>query len=125
MNDTLRVFVAEDEPLVSLMLEDILVDLGANVSVVAANLSDALTAADEVDVDCALLDMNLHGERADPVAACLNKRGIPFAILSGGEIEARELGAVVFVPKPYRYEDIERALNAINRQISEQDTRGV
>lgn len=124
MNNTLRVFVAEDEPLVAMMLEDILVDLGANVSVVAANLPDALTAAEEVDVDCALLDMNLHGERADPVAGCLNKRGIPFAILSGGEIEAKELGAVVFVPKPYRFEDIERAIDALNLKIGERGRDG-
>lgn len=124
MNDTLRVLVAEDEPLVSMMLEEILIDLDAKVASVAATLPNALAAADKGNIDCALLDMNLHGERADPLAAWLTERGIPFAILSGGEIEAKELGAVIFVPKPYRFEDIERALDAIKREIDERDKSG-
>ena len=124
MNNSLRVMIAEDEPLVSMLLEEMLLDLGATVASVATNFPDALAAADDGNFDCALLDMNLHGERADPVAARLTSRGIPFAILSGGQIEATKLGAVLFVPKPYRFEDIERALNAINQEI-EQDIRRV
>lgn len=125
MSNTLRVWIAEDEPLVSMMLEEMLVDLGFDIASVAATLSDALAAADEGNFDCALLDMNLHGERADPVAACLIRRGIPFAILSGGDMEAKELGAVIFVSKPYRFEDIERAMDALQREIDERDRSGV
>ncbi|MGB3166425.1 MAG: response regulator [Alteraurantiacibacter sp.] len=123
MNDALRVLIAEDEPLVSMMLEEILTDLGVNVTSVAATLPDAIAAVEKGNIDCALLDMNLQGERADPVAACLAERSTPFAILSGGETEAEQLGAVVFVPKPYRFADIERTMDAIRQEIDKRGNR--
>ena len=60
MIDALRVLIAEDEPLVSMMLEDMLVDLGAEIASVLANLPDALAAVEDGDFDCVLLDMNLQ-----------------------------------------------------------------
>lgn len=108
------VLVIEDEPLVSMMLEDILDELGAKVAGVAANIPDALTAIGEGGFDCALLDMNLHGERSDALAKQLAEGGIPFAILSGGSEDIHALGAKVFVPKPYQIGDIEHAMLALD-----------
>lgn len=114
----LRVLMIEDEPLVSMMLEEMLEDMGVTVAGSPASLAEALERVQSANFDCALLDMNLGGKRADPVAEQLNSLGVPFAILSGGEDEAKALGASVFVSKPYRFSDIEAALAVIGKDLS-------
>jgi CheY-like chemotaxis protein len=78
-----RVLVVEDELLVSMLIEDVLVDAGCRVVGPFTNLSDALAAARNEVVDIALLDVNLRGEKVYPVADILTERGIPFVFLSG------------------------------------------
>jgi CheY-like chemotaxis protein len=78
-----RVLVVEDELLVSMLIEDVLVDAGCRVVGPFTNLSDALLAARNEAVDIALLDVNLRGEKVYPVADILTERGIPFVFLSG------------------------------------------
>lgn len=112
-----RVLVIEDEPLVSMMLEDILTELGAPISAIVANISQALTKVDEGGFDVALLDMNLEGKSADPIASELKARHIPFAILSGATVNPNDFGAVLMVSKPYRLTDIEQALLKLDGEL--------
>lgn len=79
----LRVLLVEDEPLIALMIEDMLVDLGLEVARAAATLAQAMRAAEEADVDLALLDINLKGEQSFPAAEILRRRGIPFLFVTG------------------------------------------
>lgn len=79
----LRVLLVEDEPLIALMIEDMLVELGLEVARAAATLAQALRAAEEADVDLALLDINLKGEQSFPAAEILRRRGIPFLFVTG------------------------------------------
>ena len=54
MTDTtagLRVFVAEDEALVSMLVEDMLAEIGCTVVGPAANLDEALTLARDSEID--------------------------------------------------------------------------
>jgi CheY-like chemotaxis protein len=111
------VLVIEDEPLVSMMLQDILTELGTPISAVVADISQALAAVDEGGFDVALLDMSLRGKAADPIASELKARHIPFAILSGATVNPNDFGAVVMVPKPYRFADIEQALLALDSEL--------
>ena len=74
----LRVLVVEDESLVAMMVEDVLIDLGHEIAGVAGRLSEALRLATDLEIDFAVLDLNLNGERTDPVAAALRSRGVPF-----------------------------------------------
>ena len=49
----------------------------------------------EDGVDAAVLDMNLDGEPADPIADVLASRGVPFLFLTGygsGSTEGRHAG---------------------------------
>jgi CheY-like chemotaxis protein len=78
-----QVLVVEDELLVSMLIEDVLVDAGCRVVGPFTNLSDALSAARNEAIDIALLDVNLRGEKVYPVADILTERGIPFVFLSG------------------------------------------
>lgn len=111
----LRVLVAEDEALVSMLIEDMLADAGAVVVGPAATLDEALSLARTETVDIALLDVNLAGKAIFPVADVLRERGVPFIFASGygeaGIIEDHR-GAPV-LQKPFREADLNRALAAI------------
>jgi DNA-binding response OmpR family regulator len=81
----LKVLVLEDETLVSMMVEDMLADLGCEVVGPFARLDSALAFArgDDLGVDVALLDVNLGGERSFPLAEVLSGRDVPFVFTTG------------------------------------------
>jgi CheY-like chemotaxis protein len=85
-----RVFVVEDEMLVSMLVEDILSDFGCIVIGPAAKLDDAIGIAESEQIDIALLDINLGGTRVFPVAHVLAGRGVPFVFVSGYGDQALE-----------------------------------
>ena len=73
----LKVLVVEDEALVSMLLEDMLSDLGCEIVGPIMRLREALAMAEDESqaIDVAILDVNLAGERSFPVAEALEKRG--------------------------------------------------
>ena len=79
----LRVIIVEDEALLALDMEDQLLDIGCVVAGTAARLAPAITLAEEADFDVAILDMNLAGERIDPVARLIAARGLPIVFVTG------------------------------------------
>jgi CheY-like chemotaxis protein len=80
-----RVLVVEDETLVAMLLEDMIADLGAVLVGSASRVTRALEIINggQSEIDLAVLDVNLGGEDAFPIAAALAKRGIPFAFSTG------------------------------------------
>ena len=120
MNDNsnltgLKVLVVEDEMLVSMLVEDMLSDLGCTVVGPAAELEEAMSLAQNAEIDLALLDVNLGGRPIFPVADTLKARGVPFAFASGyGEAGLSEdhRGAAV-LQKPFREADLARALRGL------------
>ncbi len=82
-SERLSLLVVEDEILVALALEDILQSAGYRVLGPARTLAEALEAANGASFDMALLDINLGGEKAFPVADLLAAQGRPFVFLSG------------------------------------------
>ncbi|QYF88077.1 response regulator [Brevundimonas sp. PAMC22021] len=87
MNDGLqgrRVLVVEDESLVAMLLETILEDMGCTPVGPASNIDDGETLArGDVELDAALLDVNVAGRQVFPVAAALKARGVPFVFSTG------------------------------------------
>jgi CheY-like chemotaxis protein len=79
----LRVLVVEDEMLVSLMIEEILVDHHCAIVGPYATVAEAVEAARREPIDLALLDVNIGGAQVYPVADALMARRIPFLFLSG------------------------------------------
>lgn len=81
-----RVLLVEDEPLVAMMMEDLLTDLGcARVETFAA-LGPAMSWLERqaAPPDGAVLDVNLGGgETVFPLAAALRDRGVPFVFATG------------------------------------------
>ncbi len=118
----LKVLVVEDEALVSMLVEDMLSDLGCTVIGPAAEIEEALRLAGSSDIDAALLDVNLGGRPIFPVADALKARGVPFAFAfaSGyGEAGLSEShrGALV-LQKPFREADLRRVLEELAAQTA-------
>ena len=90
-----RILVVEDE---YMMAEDLRRDLekvGAQVVGPVPTVADALKLLAQVDtLDGAVLDVNLRGEKAYPVADALRERSVPFVLATGYEQWA--------LPKPYK-----------------------
>lgn len=81
-----RILVVEDDYYVASEAAQKLKALGAIVIGPISNLSDAMdVASHDLELDGALLDVNLNGEMVYPVAGFLKMHEIPFAFLSGYE----------------------------------------
>lgn len=107
----LRVLVVEDEVMIGMVLEDALDELGCVLIGPCRSLESALAASDEGDYDVALVDLNLQGQRAAPVANRLAELGRPFAITSGDD--ARGFGESASLRKPFRAHDVETVLRVL------------
>jgi DNA-binding response OmpR family regulator len=77
-----RVLLVEDSGFLCFALEQTLKEAGCEVIGPCSRLADAVEKAAHHDVDCALLDINLHGELVSPLAAQLRERGVPFVLTS-------------------------------------------
>jgi len=103
-----RVLVVEDEYLVAILIEEILESAGCIVRGPIPRLPDALDAVDHDDFDAAVLDVNLAGERIDPVAQALSRRKVPFVFVTGyGEgVLSKEFAERPRLCKPFRMADL-------------------
>ena len=107
------ILIVEDEPLIAMMLEDILDTLGHQVAASCDNVGDALCHVRDGGFDVAILDVRLRdGEEIWPVADALADAGLPFVLATGGHVEPppeRHAGAPVLA-KPYTMDAIEPVL---------------
>jgi CheY-like chemotaxis protein len=113
-----RVLVVEDEVIVSMLIEDILLDAGATVVGPAARVAQALALVDGTDdgpLDAALLDVNLLNETTAPVAAALRERGVPFVFATGYGASGLPPGfeGAPVLQKPFQEHDLRAALAAL------------
>ena len=80
-----KVLVLEDEPLISMLTEDMVTELGGSV---VGPFSRVSTARQEVaggagHITLALLDVNLNGERSTGFARELRDMGVPVVFCTG------------------------------------------
>jgi CheY-like chemotaxis protein len=107
-----RVLVVEDDPLVAMLLVDMLEAIGCEIAAVASRLDDALEKAQHLSFDLAILDVNLDGANTFRVAELLSKRAIGFVFATGyGKacLPADFTNAPV-LQKPFVERDVARAL---------------
>jgi DNA-binding response OmpR family regulator len=101
-----RILVVEDEPVIGLVLADMLEELGAEVDGPWPSAAEALSALVDERPAAALLDLHIEDGTSLPVADRLAEAGIPFAFLSGsGQALGRHADAVV-LEKPYRMDEV-------------------
>ena len=106
-----RAFVVEDEAMVSMLIEDALEEMGCIVAATASNLDDALTMAEVVATDFAILDLNLDGRLAFAVADKLVGRSVPVIISTGYGDKAlpERFRDLPILNKPFRARELEQA----------------
>ena len=115
----LRVLVVEDEMMVSMLIEDMLTDLGCSVVGPASRLDEAIALAEAGGIDCAVLDVNLGGQPICPLADLLRTQGRPFAFATGyGDAGLRDVdrGCPV-LQKPFREGDLARVLGELRAKV--------
>ncbi len=78
-----RILVLDDEPVIAMDIESVLLDAGYEIAIVTGRVAAALSIIESGACDAAVLDANLSGESAAPVAAAMTARGLPFVVLSG------------------------------------------
>jgi len=107
-----RLLMVEDEFLVGLMAKRILEGFGAVVAGPYGRLADALMAAKGERFDGAVIDFNLAGETAEPLADLLLARGVPFCFLTGYHRDSidRRYANIPLLQKPIDAESLERVL---------------
>lgn len=111
-----RVFLVEDEFLVASALQEDLEAKGFHVFGPYPTLALAQAAVGAERYDVAIIDMNLRGELAYPVADELMRRNVPLIILTGYSIPdmpARFQG-VMKLNKPY---EIGATLRAVEKVL--------
>ena len=98
-----RVLLVEDESLVAMDIEDAVRELGHDVLGPISELHEAVAAAADESLCCAILDINIRGGPSYPVADMLLGRGVPVLLLSGyfeGTLPER-LHGVTLLNKPF------------------------
>ncbi|MBR9807772.1 MAG: PAS domain S-box protein [Alphaproteobacteria bacterium] len=78
-----RILVVEDEAIIAIDVAAALEDSGYEVIGPVGSVYEALQLLDKVQCHGAVVDVDLAGETADPVAERLMKAGIPFVTVSG------------------------------------------
>src|ERR1043166_4677523 len=109
----MRVLVVEDEPLLSMLLEESVTELGHELAGSAATVDQALETLDTAPIDLALLDFSLGNDTTSlPVAERLRAAGLPFISLPGpASPDAEdEVPAAPLLTKPFSLAQLERAI---------------
>ncbi len=109
-----RVLIVEDEPMIRMLLEDMLGELGYTIAAQAARVDQALQAASTAELDLAILDVNLDGELILPVADALAARGTPFIFATGygGRGLPERYRDRPTLKKPFQTDSLERVLQS-------------
>jgi CheY-like chemotaxis protein len=108
----LKALIVEDEGSIALLIEDMLERLGCEIAASVARLSEACEVARTATFDFAVLDVNLDGKPAFPVADILRERRIPFVFSTGygdSGLPAEFNGRPV-LSKPFLTRDLQRAI---------------
>jgi CheY-like chemotaxis protein len=108
-----RILIVEDEYLIAVTLSDQLEGVGSIVVGPVPSVERAIEAIEsEPEIDAAILDINLGGVMAYPIADALLARNIPFVFTSGYEDDVlrTRYPQVRNCLKPYLFSEMEKAL---------------
>ena len=93
------VFLVEDETLIRMMIAGMAEELGHTVVAEAGNIKDALTLARNANFEIAVLDINVGGERIEPVAEIVAGRDLPDGV---GDVSGTRIAKIVHGLPPIR-----------------------
>ncbi len=109
-----RVLIVEDDPIIRMLIVDMLTELGHTLAGEAGNIEEAVALAKQAEFDVALLDVMLNTNPITPVVEVLITRGLPFVFASGygerGMPEAYRAHPTLL--KPFQADALGRAIDA-------------
>ena len=117
MIDRKRILIVEDEPILAMLIEDMVVELGYAPIGPAMTVEAALALAASENLDGAILDMNLGGLPSRPIAESLKARDIPFIFATGyssaqaSALTAGAIGETMVLRKPFSTQALSAALS--------------
>lgn len=109
----LRVLVVEDYYLMAESTAMTLADFGCEVVGPAGQLETAMELAAQEQLDGALLDINLRGKLAFPVGLILQRRNVPFVLVTGYGEQFKVIDELATTPrleKPYTVRRLQSVL---------------
>ncbi|SEM19982.1 Response regulator receiver domain-containing protein [Bosea lupini] len=107
------ILVVEDEPMIAMVLDDLLTDLGCSVVGPAHNIAQAQSLIGTNTCDAAIVDLNLNGTMSHPLIEALIGKGVPVIVATGYGGSAPDLPSGCRVlAKPYTIEHVEQVLRA-------------
>jgi two-component sensor histidine kinase/CheY-like chemotaxis protein len=110
-----RLLLVEDEPVVGILMQEILETLGYRPTSPVCRLSEAMAAAKTERFLGAVLDMNLQGEIVYPLAELLTAQCVPFLFVTGYSPLTMDprFGSVPMLQKPVLEEELASALETV------------
>jgi CheY-like chemotaxis protein len=117
----MRILVVEDEALIAAEIAAVLRRAGYSVVGTADSAEQVIAVLSQTECDFAVVDANLAGSSTAPVATALERRSIPFVVVSG--YAQRELLLPLrnapFVPKPINDAHLLSALASLHQHPAE------
>lgn len=120
------VLLVEDEPLISMMIVDMLSDNGHQVDGPYCRFNEALAAATNNELQAGILDVNVSGESVYPIAETLSRRRIPFVFVTGYSADSIDprFNHVPVLQKPVELQTIWAALAQSSNTLRDRETAG-
>jgi DNA-binding NtrC family response regulator len=107
-----RVLIVEDEAMISMLIEDMVMDFGSEIVGPASKIDQAMALAKEEALDAAILDVNVDGEAVFCVADTLIERSVAviFATGYGSRGLPDRFRDTPVLAKPFSYADLATTL---------------
>jgi two-component SAPR family response regulator len=111
----MKILVVEDEPIIAMLLRNLLTQHGHEVIGPFARLDRAHKALAAHPIDLALLDVQLGSDFVFPLAHELKRMGIPFVFLTGHDALTLppELKGAPSLTKPFQADALMKAVDRI------------
>ena len=110
-----RILLVEDETVLSILIEDMLKELGCANIWHASGVNQAIAILRDCQPDAAVLDVNLAGEPGYPIAEHLESAHIPFLFATGYGRHGipEQWASKPTIQKPFRYDALATALGSL------------
>lgn len=107
-----QIFVVEDEPLISMMIEEMVVEAGWEIAASVHTEYEAIAALDVCAPTLAVLDINIGPTTSLAVAGLCKKRGIPVVFTTGyiARDIPKECGSAPVLAKPFSQDELASTL---------------